>query len=283
MPFPIAPILATGGALTNTIIGTAAQQKANEQNFDFQRQMYDRQRQDALTDRAFENDYNSPANQMARLKAAGLNPNMVYGNGASQVQSVSTRQATAPQGNAKSTFTPVDTGGIIDSLMVDKNMRKQDAETNLLEQQANVAKEQVMLTYANWMKSLNGIDGIKLDNAKKVMDNYIQEHTMDVSIDMEKQKLKKLQADTTYTLDQNERAEALKGQSIKESVQRILNMRQAAATTQAQRALITQQISNLQTDQKIKELDAKLSQMGIPSSSPWYLKIVGSILEDLIK
>src|SRR5882672_8403832 len=28
-----------------------------------------------------QNDYNSPANQMSRFKAAGLNPNMIYGSG----------------------------------------------------------------------------------------------------------------------------------------------------------------------------------------------------------
>lgn len=34
----------------------------------------------------YQADYNTPANQMARLRAAGLNPNLVYGNGAMAVQ-----------------------------------------------------------------------------------------------------------------------------------------------------------------------------------------------------
>lgn len=38
----------------------------------------------AIEDRDFENAYNHPKQQMQRLKEAGLNPNLVYGNGATQ-------------------------------------------------------------------------------------------------------------------------------------------------------------------------------------------------------
>uniref|UniRef100_A0AAU8B5V3 DNA pilot protein n=1 Tax=Dulem virus 90 TaxID=3145801 RepID=A0AAU8B5V3_9VIRU len=40
------------------------------------------------------NDYNSPASQMQRLEEAGLNPNLVYGNGAATHQAT---MATAPK------------------------------------------------------------------------------------------------------------------------------------------------------------------------------------------
>lgn len=47
-----------------------------------------------------ENEYNTPANQMARFKEAGLNPNLIYGQGnagnAGSVSSVSPYQAEAP-------------------------------------------------------------------------------------------------------------------------------------------------------------------------------------------
>jgi hypothetical protein len=51
---------------------------------------YNRQRKDNLTDWHRQNQYNSPVQQMARLKEAGLNPALMYG------KSGGTGQATSP-------------------------------------------------------------------------------------------------------------------------------------------------------------------------------------------
>ena len=42
------------------------------------------------------NDYNSPLKQMERLKAGGLNPNLVYGNGATTTANNITPIASKP-------------------------------------------------------------------------------------------------------------------------------------------------------------------------------------------
>lgn len=47
-----------------------------------------------------QNEYNKPINQMARLREAGLNPNLVYGNGAGSLESAS------PSGGAMAKVTP---------------------------------------------------------------------------------------------------------------------------------------------------------------------------------
>jgi len=61
------------GANTASTLGTnRAQRRWNEA-------MYNRQREDALADWARTNEYNSPLAQMQRFKAAGLNPNLIYG------------------------------------------------------------------------------------------------------------------------------------------------------------------------------------------------------------
>lgn len=52
----------------------------NSKQRDFTQHMYDEQRADALSDYQMQNAYNSPAQQMQRFKAAGLNPNLIYGN-----------------------------------------------------------------------------------------------------------------------------------------------------------------------------------------------------------
>lgn len=89
-----------GNAADNFFNNTAqinATKEINQQNIDFARESYAKQRADALTDVATANKYNSPIQQMQRMKEAGLNPNMMYGGGSGNVaQSVSTRPSSAP-------------------------------------------------------------------------------------------------------------------------------------------------------------------------------------------
>lgn len=62
--------------------GAVVQGIQNRQNYKRSIKMYQMQRQDALADWNMQNQYNSPEQQMRRLREAGLNPNLVYGNGA---------------------------------------------------------------------------------------------------------------------------------------------------------------------------------------------------------
>lgn len=75
----------------------AAQEKINQQNIDFARQTNLQNRAWALEDWNRTSMYNSPAQQMQRLREAGLNPNLVYGNGAQNTaQMVSRTEAKSP-------------------------------------------------------------------------------------------------------------------------------------------------------------------------------------------
>lgn len=75
-----------------------------------------------------ENAYNHPAQQMARLKEAGLNPNLVYGNG-SAVQT----SARSPQLNYPNMQTPnlqLDFSGVLDVIQKVKNIEQTQAITD---------------------------------------------------------------------------------------------------------------------------------------------------------
>jgi len=80
MPFPILPVLgAIGGAALNFLggqTGAGMQQRRNMELAKYQYQMDMRMMR-------YMNRYNTPANQMKRFEAAGLNPNLVYGQGSS--------------------------------------------------------------------------------------------------------------------------------------------------------------------------------------------------------
>ena len=75
-----------GGALiagAGRLIGDMLQKKqtdnTNQQNRQFAMDMYNMQRRDTLADWARTNEYNDPSQQMARFKAAGLSPHLIYG------------------------------------------------------------------------------------------------------------------------------------------------------------------------------------------------------------
>lgn len=80
MPIPIlaAAAAAQGAAAVAQPIVDIFQNKANRK---FALNMYERQKNDALEMWNMQNAYNSPEQQMERFKAAGLNPNLIYGQG----------------------------------------------------------------------------------------------------------------------------------------------------------------------------------------------------------
>lgn len=72
-----------------------AQQKENEKNRTYNFNLAQLQNKWNLEQWNRENEYNSPAQQMARLKAAGLNPDMMYQNGTSGLTAASSPSMTA--------------------------------------------------------------------------------------------------------------------------------------------------------------------------------------------
>lgn len=67
---------------SQSVMGQANQQKQNELQRQYEMAMYEKQKKDRIEFWNMENQYNTPVMQMKRLKDAGLNPNLVYGNGA---------------------------------------------------------------------------------------------------------------------------------------------------------------------------------------------------------
>lgn len=140
-----------GGAIgslfgpTGTAVGYGIGDAANS--------AYESNRQDSLNKQAFNrqnsaqwafwhanNDYNSPKSQMQRLEEAGLNPNLVYGNGAA------THQATmATAGKSGAAGFKLNTAPLIEFYQLE-NMEAQNqnlyAQNKNLQHQEQVISEQ---------------------------------------------------------------------------------------------------------------------------------------------
>lgn len=98
------------------------------------------------------NEYNLPINQMARLKQAGLNPNLVYGSGAGQVQAVNSPQMDVP----KFHITPPDImGAYMQALQVGKQMQQIDQNIAVQKAQENYLNQKALTEGSNsLLKSL---------------------------------------------------------------------------------------------------------------------------------
>ena len=104
---PIDPVtaVAASGALQG-ITSIFGQRSANKTNIQLARE----QRQWDLDMWNKQNEYNNPKNQMLRLSAAGLNPNLVYGSGSvsGNVTGSSPKASVARVENVMSGFRPMD-------------------------------------------------------------------------------------------------------------------------------------------------------------------------------
>lgn len=92
------------GSLLGGILGMSAQSSANAKNMELAEYAFDKN----LEMWNKQNDYNLPINQMDRLRAAGLNPNLVYGSGGVTGNTI----GNAPQYNAPH-VNPTTNGGFV--------------------------------------------------------------------------------------------------------------------------------------------------------------------------
>lgn len=296
----IAP--AVGAALINaagTAVGAAAQGKMNRKSRRWNEKMYAWQRNDALTDWKMQNEYNSPSAQMQRLKDAGLNPNLVYGNGAeatsgamprsSSVEGYSPRAYDYGQGASNIV------GGYLDAQVKQQQVDNLQAQKTLLGQQALLAAAQITDTTARAAKTAQDTEIGKA--TLKRADDIAQS-----SLEMTRAGINKTLADTKYTLDNNERAALSNQMNLREAVERIASMRMGRKLTQAQtentredtwnkkiqgqvmsasESEIYQRIKSVEKDIKLKQLDIDLKSYGIQPGDPLYFRIVGRILEKM--
>lgn len=83
--------ISAAGSVAGSALGAGAQDRANAQNLEIAKM----QNAWNLEQWNRENVYNKPTEQMQRLSEAGLNPNLVYGNGATTQAAASPRAAGA--------------------------------------------------------------------------------------------------------------------------------------------------------------------------------------------
>lgn len=268
------PGIATGASILEGVMNPILTGIQNSKNRRFAEYMYGKQRADALADWNMQNQYNSPAAQMARFKQAGLNPNLIYGQG-NEAATVRSSDFKEPNQQAPQINSAPLTGALFGAV----ELKQRQEQTNNLRLQGELMRQQTLQVIANTLRTgvMTETDKFNLSQTKQLAATNIefrkaQVQELNTRMDETKARIGKIGADTQYTLDQNERQKLLTANTLAIGVQTVKNMR-------AQRGLIKQQTLTEEKRTAINELDRALKAKGFSWSDPWYFRIASTLID----
>jgi hypothetical protein len=237
-----------GGIVNNKNIDKqiSSQQEENQKNRDWNLNLARQQNQWNIEQWNRENAYNSPAAQMARYKAAGLNPDLAYGQ---QNLSAASPEMTAGEGSQPTDVSNLANKRTIgDMVSQAANFRLANAQAKLAESQANkVDAETVGQTINNeWLPKL--LKGQIEINEADVKDKLASAGLKGKQIEVAVEQIKVMQ------------------QSVKESQKKIedLQSQMENRTFQQVQAMLEY---NLRKDKQRYEIREILSRVGLNDAS----------------
>lgn len=253
--------------LAGQVMNIAEQRRVNRQQESFSREMWDKQGQRDLEFWNLQNSYNDPSAQMQRLKAAGLNPNLVYGNGA-------TTQAAPLSAKPSHSISPgaakMDISSLVQQTLmlqqIKSNIARTDAETKAIEART------VNQVFDNQVKERLGYDTFVRQGqlaTERLSTNYQRELA-----DWETFKVAAFESEGHinathgYSLSSNSPAAKAVRAGLESTIQ---NAENAKALGDIRRF-----------ESVIAGFKANLAKQGISPDSPWYVKIVGDLLQKLL-
>lgn len=236
----IAPlVIAAGIGLANTGVGALAkrwsQRRAERRNdMEYERALeddranWDRDRNAAIQDWQRQNEYNDPKKQVERMKAAGINPALMYGQGASGSSGMAGNIDTPSGGSAPSPsspkyeplITPGD-GTSFAQLALQQEQQRLNAQN--MEAQQALIKAQILKTladtdYRNVNTSLmkdtynDLVAAASITNKESTTNIELKKQQMLESsqrIDESKKRIQKMAVDMKFTQDENFRKQLM--------------------------------------------------------------------------
>ena len=211
------------------------------------------------------NDYNSPIKQMERLKAGGLNPNLVYGNGATTTANNITPIASKP-------LPAPNTGQVLQSgIMQIADLEQKRMQNDLVASQifnnglmSEKIRQDTFKSVANANESLFRSKKFELDTQMNQFEFGKQKELRQVSIDGQIQLAKK-------TLLQNKEAEI-------NLITLDRRNRQMMLESYARLRLMKSQLTGQQLDNAIKTEIKNLKQKGLNENDNVLLRLFSDLL-----
>lgn len=274
-----AGMLAASASVLNNAANVGFAARSNMASRKFAREMYWMQRGDALADWTMQNEYNSPQAQMQRLKAAGLNPNLVYGHGA-----VADAGAVRPSSPTSMNFKTPDfdmgstVGSYLDAKMKNQQLDNLKAQNTVITNEAILRAAQIDATVASTDSTRAGIGRTNVLTKQGEFKLGLDTELRNISLEMASAGLEKIRSSTSVMLDANERAMLTNNMSLKEAAERILNHRQSRS--ESGQRIVNMRIANELSgkDIELKSLDINLKRLGLQPTDQLWQRALGRIL-----
>lgn len=282
MPLTEAAAAVIGAGLSAASSGASifANAKLNRKTMRWNERMYALQRADALKDWAMQNEYNSPAAQMERLRAAGLNPHLVYGNGA-DAQGGIVRSTDVKGWNP----TAPDFSGLGNVFNQYQSIRMMQQQTDNLQAQNDILRYQA--------------EGLSLDNKRKALEYgfKLEDRPYDLQykkgkVEQQDKQIQKILADmdlntARYNIDRDKASVQMRKdeEAISNMIMQRVMMKQGYKMNQQQMDKVAVEIENLKTQGVIlglqQEMEQQLNKYNIRSNDGVLWKLSGLIFEKL--
>lgn len=188
--------VSSGGNLLSDHFNRKWQAEQNAENAARQDYWNYKSRDWAVEDRDYMNKYNSPSQQMERMKEAGLNPNLLYGKfEAGQSQMPRQSSAQAAQGKPKTASNPLDVvsglnmyNAVQESIMKQKLFKEELRSKQIQNQRDNLNLRREMDVdilrglEPSWKGSVVGEwQTVGINNAIKLRENERQEKLLNIT------------------------------------------------------------------------------------------------------
>lgn len=260
-PITTGALVAGAASLLGSGTNAVVQGKLNKKTRQWNEKMYALQRSHNLQDWNTQNAYNSPVAQMDRLREAGLNPKLLYGNG-----SAATGEAQAVGKADMKSWSPdpinIDFSSAIGAFQ-DYQMKKV--------QTSNLEKTGDLLTLDAILKTKDST-AKDLANANSKIDVERNSRLLETQVELAQQQLLKLTADTNKTLQDIDIAQVMKEPNLQQALQNIAQQKLTQAKTEAETNNIRATLQNIKQDTRLKKADADLREKGIYPGDPLWLR-----------
>lgn len=294
-----AGLITTGASVSGGILSARGNRKAareiNDQQVAAHFEELGMQRQWNLEDWDRQNSYNSPKQQMQRLKEAGLNPALVYGNGADATSNAPVKQSSGATHNLNVPTYKNQLENLPAMLNQMYQLQMLEAQTDNLKAQADAANARAAADRAGIP-----LKGVETEN--RSFDLKLKQKLEPTSLEQADANLQATRANIMYTLDSNERAKllsameirkgnaeikkviqeiALSKQHVLESKQNVLRSMKQSELTDAEIKKIDSDIlhlkaviKNVNMETKLKKWQDEMYKMGMTPSDPAYFRAI---------
>lgn len=270
------PVVAAGIAATSQAANAYAQGRSNLRSRQFAEEMYFRQRADSLEDWNRVNAYNSPAEQMRRMKEAGINPHEAFGAKGNTADPVRSSQAQSWNPEAVNFD-----AGSISSAYLNTKMSQQQLD-NLKKQADNMESQKALIDAQKLNVNANTEATTTDTNLKNLLQQYNLEAAQ-LGVQKTVQDIAAKSQTMGLELQANERAILNQVKDFELATEAILKSRSDRATSSKQREQIDAAIVGMKSDNRVKEYKARLADKNVNPDDPLYARMLASFLDYLMK